>query len=109
MDINLITTQEKRGPATFVTCNYCHRPLAMNRAWTAGAGHTEDCDAILAGITIDAKRLDDEESAHWLNGMDEAQRFVTLRLLDMIKEDCSRKVREWLFDKKSCKTSNRAI
>lgn len=73
LSLNKIASYESRGPATFITCNYCRQHLRENfdRAnghgfiggIELGSGHLDDCDAILAGLTVD---FDKEQEKKWI-------------------------------------------
>jgi hypothetical protein len=46
------------GQITRFNCRYCHAELApKDREWREFMGHAKDCDAILAGIAVEAKPI----------------------------------------------------
>ncbi len=46
------------GGCTEVSCRYCHQHLQADWQKSTGSGHADDCDAILAGITVDQAKED---------------------------------------------------
>lgn len=67
MNIRNLFTFESRGPATLINCKSCGASIHEHFDHEAGhgilgySGHKDDCDYLLAGLTIDIGKQDAED------------------------------------------------
>lgn len=80
MNIHQIASFCDEGNYTIVTCRYCGNHLSpnfINGQGTVGySGHDDNCDAILAGITIDYQKEQDKIDEAKYRAMTPEQRLT---------------------------------